>query len=215
MRKPRNRAREIKRRFTPIGAFAFLNHCVEISDAQEGEVMKRLFTVCFIFLGLSSPFSAIGVASEKQVELHWSQLGIFLRDGNMLNRGKAMLVLPDSKIVEGQITAVRTEVLMLNVTESSDKKVHPRGMHSIPKSSVATIRYIQNKGILRHLGMIGGIGGGIVLDVAVCLKYCTDQGRQGGLLIGMLAIPAGTGTAGYLAGRASDHKVIIIKVVPD
>jgi len=165
--------------------------------------------VLVVLLGLPS----IGSASEKQVEMRWSELGQFLSAENLLGREQAMLMLPDGNIVQGKIVEVGKDELVLKVTKSSDKQAHPKGRSPIPRSSVKTIRITRSKGPFRGIGTLAGILGG--LTIAGLYALSQDEGATKPEAAGILAVLVGLPVGGYYAGRPFDRKTIVIKVLPD
>jgi hypothetical protein len=161
--------------------------------------------------------SVNGPASEKQIEVRWSELGAFLEYGGSLGRGSAaMLVLPNGAIVQGQIVGVEKNELILKVSKSSDKQAYPKGRLSIPRSSVTTIRLTQTKGARgRTIGTLAGIFGGAAIGTVVAFMQPDNTSPSGGARAGVAALLVGPAIGGYYVGRSFDRKTTLIKVLPD
>jgi hypothetical protein len=176
--------------------------------------MKRISRLSLLlFLFMLTGFSGNGHASEGMIKIHWSQLGTLPETGRSLGRGKAMLVLPNGAVVEGQILEVRNDELVLKVSKSSDQKAYPKGRLSIPRSAVSTIRLTQTKGSAgRIIGTLAGIFGGAGIGTVIALN---NEEPGGGARAGVAALWVGTTLAGYYLGRSFDRKTIIIEVLPE
>jgi hypothetical protein len=180
------------------------------SDKERIMRLSMLLLATVTVLGLS----ANGFASERQIEIRWSELGAFLQGGKLIGGGaKAMLMLPNGTIVEGQIAGVEKEQIALNVSKSSDKQAYPKGRVSIPRSLVTTIRLTQTKGYGRAFGTIAGLLGGAGLGTLVALSY-DDQSASSAARAGVLGLWAGTTVGGYYVGRSLDRKTTIIRILP-
>jgi hypothetical protein len=115
---------------------------------------------------LTANSQIVFAASEKHVEMHWSEPGAFLGQGDV------RIVLPNGVFVQGRTVAVRPGELALLVTKSSDKQeAYPKGQRVIPRSLVTTISYTQLKGVgyrtaLTLAGVFGGVGLGALYALA-------------------------------------------------
>ncbi len=170
----------------------------------------------FLLVICQTAFSATGAVPEKQIDVRWSQLEAFLKKGDFLRQGKAMLALRSGAIVEGQIQGMHSDELVLQVSKSSEKKAYPKGRLSLPRDSVLTIRLTRNKSAKgRVIGTIAGIVGGSAIAGAVALSQPDDGSAGDAARVGVLGLWVGTGVAGYYLGRSMDRETTLIRVLPN
>ncbi len=152
-------------------------------------------------------------AAEKQLEIRWRALELFLIENDLIGRGRVMLVLPDSAIVEGRIVGVGKEDLVVTISKTSDSAAHAKGRVSIPRNSVTTIRLTRKQGPWRGVGLLGGIVGGLTAATGYALAH--DEGASGTERAAFLAMLVGPGVGVYFAGRHFDRKTFVLRVLPD
>ena len=82
--------------------------------------MKRSFALLVAFLMLLAPLQA-----ARDIRVTWQQL-------EQLTRGKKVaIVLPDAARIEGNVLEVANDSLVVDVSKSSDKKLHPKGRTTV------------------------------------------------------------------------------------
>lgn len=158
--------------------------------------MKRVLA---LLAALSCTGFALKAAEEWQ--LSWQELGPVVA-------GKTIqLVLPDGAALRGPVLAVEGGALRMKVRKTSDRGNHPKGITSIPRSSVSSLRLIRRGSKWQVIGAVSGTVVGLFAGavVAVCsgsaaLAYAT----WGGSAVG-----------GYGLGRAGDKSVVLIRVAPE
>ena len=117
--------------------------------------------------------------------------------------------------------SITPDVLVLNITKSSDPTSHPKGKASIARSAVSVIQMNETKGSKRALwssvGAGAGLVGGWLLSEGVYHVSGEGQGIWAepagvGLILGLAS---GGGAVGYFGGRSSDRVETYIKIVPE
>ena len=165
---------------------------------------------------LVSRLPNVSLAARKvELSLPWSKLE------SHIGQRKIALVLPDGVHLVGKVMAITPDVLVLNVTKSSDPTSHPKGKTSVARAAVSVIQLNETKGSKRALWSSVGAGaalaGGWLLAEGVYHVSGEGQGlwaepAGAGLILGL----AGAGGAvGYLGGRSSDRVETYIKIIPE
>jgi hypothetical protein len=162
-----------------------------------------------VALGALIGGAAAAAAQPAPVTLKWSELG------PRIAKSKIELVLPDSTALRGKVRGVEPDGLLVDISKTSDKMAHPKGLQLIPRQSVSLMRVTR----YRKLGRILCTAGVVAAAGAFAAVAARDSGiTEGGVVI---AIPAagtvgtvGLGIAGYYAGKAIDKRVAIIRVAP-
>ena len=165
--------------------------------------MKRTLAVAGILL-----WTGAGAArAAAQLQLPWSELGAHVA------KGKVALVLPDGTHIEGKVFSVEPEGLRLDVTKTSDRKLHPKGPRLIPRQSVSFLRVIEYRHVARVVCALGAVAAAGLITAAGSRDL-----YEGSVLIIVPAVgaagAAGLGVAGYYAGKRLDRKVTEIRIVP-
>ena len=114
----------------------------------------RMRTAPALPLALWMCLLATQAPAEDKLRLHWNELA------PLVTGKRVWLPLSEGVRVAGKVREVDSTGLKVEVTKSSDRKAYPKGLVSIPRSSVSTIRL--NKAPT-HKGIIigGAVGGGI------------------------------------------------------
>lgn len=147
-------------------------------------------------------------ALAAELEVKWNELSPLVVGHNV------KIVLPDGCIVAGEATAIREDVLAMDIQKSSNFKDHPLGMTKIPSSSITTIQVTENRGSGgRILGTIVGLVLGMVAGGEIVAH--TDALDNEGPAVGTFtAVTVGATVGGYFAGKSSDQRTRIIRIVP-
>jgi len=143
-------------------------------------------------------------AASTPVELKWDELY------NAIYSQRVELKLPNATI-RGDVAAVRSDALVLDVKKTSDSKVFPKGNAVIPRISVTLLKVESQGSHWRTLGTVLGVLGGVVLGGYIAAKTASDAGP--GIAIFLSSASAIT-VAGSLAGHNLDKHMRIIRVVP-
>jgi hypothetical protein len=130
-----------------------------------------------------------------RVEISWQELE------NLVIDQKIALTLPDGTRIKGSALAVRPESLVLVVSKSSLRSVHPLGQTEIPRASVSEIRILKERNSVMRIafGVCGAIGG---IFAVGALAYASDA--AGVIVPGLLLIIPMTTVAGYYLGKMAD-----------
>jgi len=145
------------------------------------------------------------MAASKPLELRWNEIA------PLISGHSVEIDLSDGATVKGEAVAVRDEVLVMEVKNSSKPKTYSKGTTSIPRNLITTIQLRRTRGsggriIGTVLGVLGGLsfGGGVALQTE----------SKGGAAVLFVAITTGLAAGGYYAGKAFDRRTTLIKVVP-
>lgn len=171
---------------------------------------KQCRAVVLLFTGLVQSSALAGQASRASQKtpgrLHWSELAPIVVDR------KIQTTLPDGTRIQGQALAIRPEALVMEITKTSNRKVHPKGQAEIPRASVMELAVIKDKGPGKLIGGILGTVGGFAL--AGALIVASDGNAAVGWTSLLGVVPAAA-AGGYYAGRAVDRRVTRIVIAPD
>lgn len=152
---------------------------------------------------------AAWAGQAAQASYKWNELG------PRITGKKAALVLPDGTIVQGKVRGVDLAGLRMDISKTSNKKVQPKGVHTIPRQSVSVLRvteYRKTGRLLFTLGTLAAAGALVALGAR-------DSGlTEGPLVVIVPAVGAagtvGLGLGGYYFGKAVDKRVTDIRIAP-
>jgi hypothetical protein len=121
-----------------------------------------ILSVCL----LSGPLRA-----EEQLRLKWSEIA------PVVTGKRVWLPLNGGVRVSGTVRGVEAAGLKVEVAKTSDSAAYPKGLVSIPRSSIATIGLSKPAG---HKGIIigGAVGGGVA--VAASAPLIAIKNNEGG-----------------------------------
>ena len=164
------------------------------------------------FLGLFATVLCAGVAFGQggQVRLRWNEL-----DSHVTGK-KVAMVLPDGTALKGKVRGVAPTGLQLDISKTSNKRVQPKGLHTIPRQLVSVMQTTE----YRKMGRIVCTVGALAVAGALVARAATSSSSQleGPLAIVLPAVgvvgTAGAGVAGYFFGKAIDKRVTVIRIVP-
>ena len=120
------------------------------------------------------------------------------------------LELPSGIKLRGDVMAVESDELVLDVCKTSNKRAYPQGRSIIPRPEVTRLKVIKTRHMWRAVG--GAIGGGIGTMVAIPVAQVA--GRDSAVQAAALAIAIPT-ALGYALGWAADINEVEIVVEPD
>lgn len=148
---------------------------------------------------------ALLAREPKQLVLKWSELESRIHDR------KVALELPGGTRIEGKALSVHTNGLRIKVRKTSDRKVQPKGEHTIPRQSVSALRVTEYRVIGR---LIGALAPPAV--VGIITPALAGEIYEGPLVILVPALAVagaiGLSVAGYYIGKALDKRVVEIQV---
>ncbi len=165
--------------------------------------------LCIVLAAFAAPLWSADKASDRTYRLQWRDLD------SMIRGHRIALTLPSGIKLQGDVTSVQSDELVLDVRKTSNKHAYPKGRAVVPRPEVAALRlFRKNKGhTWRIVGTAIGAGAGIAI-AAPFSAYAHNEGMDaGGIIALMVAAPAGLG---YLAGWAADRgESVEIVIVPD
>jgi len=170
---------------------------------------KQWIALLLVFIWLGQD---IGLARQQPKavgktpgRLAWSELAPVVVDR------KVKTTLPDGTRIEGEVLAVRSDALVMDVTKTSNRKAHPKGQTEIPRSSLMELGVIKDRGPGKLIGGILGTVGGVA--AATGLAIATENAAAA--LAGYLVVLPVAAVGGYFAGKAADRRVTRIVIAPD
>ena len=143
-------------------------------------------------------------AASTPVELKWDELN------SAIYSQRIELRLPGATI-RGDVAAVRTDALVLDVKKTSDSKVFPKGNAVIPRSDVTLLKVESRGSHWRVLGTVLGVLGGVVVGGYIAAKTASDAGPGIAIFLGSASAIT---VAGSMAGHNLDKHTRVIRVVP-
>lgn len=164
---------------------------------------------CLTALGVLFWSGAAWAGQEEQISLTWSALG------PRVTGKKVALVLPDGTNVQGKVRGVDPTGLRLNISKTSDKRVQPKGVHSIPRQSVSVLRVTE----YRKIGRLAFTAGALATAGAFLSLGARDSSITEGPMVVVIPVlgavgTAGLGVGGYYFGKAVDKRVTVVRVAP-
>lgn len=156
---------------------------------------------------LLSGLLALQSLSATEIPLKWSDLDGTLRDQDV------QLTLPDGATIRGTAVAVQDDALVVEVRQTSDRKVYPKGPATIPRKLVTVVTLRRKKGSAgRVIGKTLGALGGLVASGEIIAHSGINS--EGGAIAVLLGVTTAASLAGHYGGRAMDVRVTTIRVVP-
>ena len=148
---------------------------------------------------------AVLSAESKPLELKWTELA------PMVVSHAVELSLSDGGTVRGEAIAIREDMLVLDVKQSSGAKAYGKGNAQIPRGAITLIKLTRNRGTWGRtlgttVGLLAGLGAG---------GFTAAHTRTGGAAVAtVVGVASGAAVGGYYAGRKLDRRTTRIVVVP-
>jgi hypothetical protein len=166
-----------------------------------------LMTIAF------SLFMTNAVAREVHTKIPWWELEASIGDRVV------SLVLPDGVLLEGTITRVSDDTMILQVRDSS-QPIYRRGQQvSVPRTAIKVVQTRETKGpwrvLVAAMGAVGGAIGGWALAEGVFHTSGEGHGiwREPEGVLCLLGAGAGGAAAGYAVGRKVDRDIVYFDIV--
>jgi hypothetical protein len=171
----------------------------------------RTLIVSSLILVLTVNGNTAFAAGQKEAKLYWDELL------NAILHERIAVNLPDMTRVEGKVLAVHQDSLDIAVQKTSDARLHPKGVMTIPRSSLSSFelhakRHYDSNSDIRsgeEAGATMGALAGIPLAAAVAGH---DEGR--GYLAFVGSMITGMALGGLVATR-TDTETILIQIIPE
>jgi hypothetical protein len=142
------------------------------------------------------------MAGQKE-ERTWGELA------NLANR-QIRLTTPKGVVIQGPMTALESEGLVMQIRSTTDKKAYPKGRYVAPRAEVKTVDVLTKGRKFRAIGTIVGVWSGLALGV-----YAGGHMDSAGAALTIFGlVGGGLTTAGYLIGDAADTHTLTITVRP-
>lgn len=143
------------------------------------------------------------LAASQPEERTWSELA------SLVNR-QIRMTMPQGTVIEGTLTAVETDGLVLQIRSTTDKKAYPRGRFVAPRAEVKTLDVLSKGRKFRVIGTIVGAWAGLALGI-----YAGAHMDSAGPALAVFGvIGGGLTTAGYVIGDSADTQTRTIVVRP-
>ncbi len=163
--------------------------------------MLRLFVGLFVLSVCLAP-----AAQEERLDLRWNELAEHVHDHTV------EIVLPDTASIRGKVTDVTSDAVEINITKTSDRRAHPKGHTSIPRTSVKTLLFRETKGKWRALGTTIGAGAGGAAGAVIAIRANNEGNTE--LAATSVAATVGAGAAlGYFLGRSADRRTTVFRII--
>lgn len=142
------------------------------------------------------------IAGQRE-ERTWGELA------NLVNR-QIRMTTPKGVVIQGTMTALESDGLVMQIRSTTDKKLCPKGRYVASRSEVTTLDVVSKGKKFRAIGTIVGVWSGLALGI-----YAGAHMDSGGAALAVFgAVGAGLTTAGYLIGDAADTHTLTISVKP-
>lgn len=159
----------------------------------------------FVYLNASSALAA----QQKQLRLKWSELT------RVVLGQKATMILPSGASIEGKVLAVEPDILVIDITKTSDSRAYPKGQASVPRSSVSVLNVKKVQYRWRVIGTAIGAGTGLLAGWFMALLIAADEKPRPAATAAFVGITGGLATVGYFAGQKADRQITVITIVPE
>ncbi len=164
--------------------------------------------LCYLLLATA------GVGAERdQKDLSRRTFRLEWRDLDPMVRGRNIdITLPSGIRLKGQVTSVEVDVLMLDVSRTSNKRAYPKGRAVVPRTEVTQFLLARKEGHTWSAvgaGIGGAIGTGMAIGAVQVIKGDGQRAVAAALLVGLPT------AIGYGLGWGADHESVKIIVVPD
>jgi hypothetical protein len=124
---------------------------------------------------------------------------------------KISLRVPDGTRLEGEVLAVRPDAILLDITKTSNRKLHPKGQAEVGRQGIAEVLILrEGMAIFRILGGVGGAIGGLMLSVGMAVA--ADSAPF--VILGLVLFTPLAAAGGYYAGKLADRRATRIEIKP-
>jgi hypothetical protein len=164
-----------------------------------------------LFLVMSMCLLTAQASAEAKLGLHWSELS------PLITGKRVWLRLNGGVRLAGTVRELDSLGLKVNVTKTSNHKVYPRGLVSIPRSEVPSIQLNKPAGH-KGLTIAGVVGAGIGATAGGLLTWIAhNEGTSpDGIIAGVILGPIAIGLlSGALRDSIAHHGGKRIIVLPD
>jgi hypothetical protein len=143
--------------------------------------------------------------ASRQLDLTWEELAGFLVERQI------SLALTDGTKLQGEVLAVRSDSLVMDVRKSSRKPAFPTGQTEVARASVGDLRIIREGHAIMRVA--GAIGGGIGAFFGVAWIAFAAETAAIAIPALLLLVPAAS-AGGYYAGKLADRRFTQISIRP-
>jgi len=123
---------------------------------------------------------------------------------------KIRMTTPKAVVVEGTVTALEADALVMQIGKTSDKNAYPKGRYAAPRADLKSLDVLTKGKKFRVIGTIIGAWGGLALGIYAALH--TQTAARAHAVLG--GVGGGATVAGYLIGDAADSQTLNISVKP-
>lgn len=165
-----------------------------------------------LVITLAASLLPLPLPAAENLSLRWSELSPAVT-------GKPVwLSLPGGTRVTGVVHDITPDAMSLEIRKTSDSKTYPKGLASIPRSSVSVIRLTKpagRKGLIIGAAVGGGFGAAAGVGLAAPLR---NEGTLSfdGIVAAAILAPIGIGIlVGALVDWTAHSRQRLITVRPD
>jgi hypothetical protein len=145
--------------------------------------------------------AATPLLSGAKEELTWTELPTFT--GRILR-----MTMPLGAVISGKLTAVEPEALVLQIRQTTDSNVYPKGRFLVPRSQVKVFSVLSKGKRYRVIGTICGAWFGLGLGTYAAIH--TNSAGAG--LATLSAVGGGLTALGYYLGDAADGRTTTVVI---
>ncbi|MBI3934702.1 MAG: hypothetical protein HY316_08400 [Acidobacteria bacterium] len=178
-------------------------------------MLKQATLVGMLLMFCWLPLSQRRAAAQNEVELYWSEIAPLILGQEIA------VVLPDTTQLRGKPLAVRADAMELDIKQTSDRRLHPKGKTTIPRSSISAVelRKMRKFRIGTIAGGVAGVLGGAFVGALAGAGIGEIAGNgTDAVLGGMLGAVAGMGPGAIVGGRVGrkyDRRSTLIRILPE
>lgn len=169
--------------------------------------MRRFSAVLVVFAVLTVSTQDL-LARQIRQRSTWNELS------RMIPGTDIRMSLPDGTTIRGQALEVRPDELVVDIRQTSNPRLHGKGLTRIPRSDVSAIELFLKRlpGAHPNVGAVGaGLGGAAVSPLIFYLGETNKISGWGALVMVVGAAAGGAMIANHIHGHPGD---VLITVVP-
>ena len=171
--------------------------------------MRRLILITWMVVVLAALNGSLAEA-QSEVKRTWREIAYVVDH-------EIALSLPDGSYLQGKALAVRPDSIDMDVKETSEPNLHPKGETTVPRSSISSIELRTKRRSGRSIGAKSVASaasvGGLILGGVIGRKGGSADSTFVGMAVGTIVGAVG----GVLVGQRLDteQESVFIRVVPD
>jgi hypothetical protein len=145
-------------------------------------------------------------ADPKELSLRWTEL-----EPAIAGR-QVRIVTPSGVRIQGRALVVQPQALLIKIEKTSNKKVHPKGEASLPRSAISVLQVMKYGVRWRIIGTAIAPALVAVAGTAAVIRSGNADDLPRYVGFGAAGV-IGAGVGGYYLGRRADRHVTTIRIV--